>query len=121
MTDLCPICGDSLNSKYVHTLDCNGHKHAFHYECLMKSYEANGYKGNQCPYCRTKHGFLPIIPGLKKLIKGVHYSYYSDVPEYENNQKCKAILKKGKRIGEECGGSCAIGYTYCARHNKNAS
>ena len=30
----CPICGDDLNSKYIHKLDCG---HEFHYECLFKS------------------------------------------------------------------------------------
>ena len=107
----CDICGEPHKCKHVHTLKCN---HSFHYECIMKSYMSSRDKFNQCPLCRTKQGCLPIVNGLPKLIRGIHYM--DECPEY-NAGTCNAILKSGKRKGLECGSKCVLGFNVCNRHH----
>ena len=107
----CDICGEPHKCKYVHTLKCN---HSFHYECIMKSYIASRDKYNQCPLCRKKQGCLPLVNGLPKLIRGIHYM--DECPEY-NAGSCNAILKSGKRKGLECGSKCVLGFNVCNRHH----
>ena len=110
----CDICGDLLNLKYTHTLPtCN---HIYHYECIMKTFMFNKNKCNFCPLCRTKSGLLPIVNGLPKLIKDIHYIHYNNIPEYEC-KPCNATLKTGKRKGLECGSKCIIGSHICKRHH----
>ena len=62
----CMICSMPLCEQYCHKLECG---HTFHYECLLTSAIINrrhSSSHNSCPYCRTKHGYLPIINGLTK-------------------------------------------------------
>ena len=107
----CDICGEPHKCKHVHTLKCN---HRFHYECIMKSYVASRDKYNQCPLCRKKQGCLPIVNGLPKLIRGIHY--IDERPEY-NAGTCNTVLKSGKRKGLECGSKCMLGFNVCSRHH----
>ena len=72
---LCNICGDRLGNLPIHTLECNHH---FHYDCILKSFQTSQEHYNVCPYCRHTIEKLPIVNGLKKLIRGIHY-----ITEYE--------------------------------------
>ncbi len=109
----CGICGDLLNEKYTHTLNCN---HTFHYECIMKTFQYNKKLYNQCPLCRQPSGLLPLVNSLPKLIKGIHY--YDNYPPHYESTKCQQILKSGKRKGCECGLTCMLGLNVCKRHHK---
>ena len=129
----CAICGLSLSDGYVHKLDCG---HEFHYECLLKSFKSKTHgnysyykkSNNNCPYCRSPNNILPIVNGLKKIEVGIHIKvndFYKNKglgTVYNNklinlqNVTCKAILKKGKRVGETCGKSCKLGSYYCGSH-----
>lgn len=121
----CGICGLELNEKFPYTLDCI---HKFHYECLLKtysniSYTVNGKYSMQCPYCRTKSNYLPLVNGLKKIIPGVHCKINSAEIDEKNkilnekySQKCGYTLTRGKNKGNDCGKNCVLGYGYCKTH-----
>ena len=126
----CAICGSSLYESYTHILSCG---HTFHYECLLKSFKfkSSHYKNNNnCPYCRSPNNILPAVNGLKKLELGIHIKpsdYYKDrglgVIYNKNlrnlqNVPCKAILKRGERVGKICGKNCKLGSYYCGSHKK---
>lgn len=116
----CAICGLALNEKYPHKLECG---HCFHYECLIKSFGTyNVEKNRNCPYCRKKTNYLPLIYGLKKIIPGIHCSFYElkdKKEELKNYQiKCNHILTRGKRKHEQCGKNCKLGYQQCGIHHK---
>jgi len=114
MTDTCcDICGDLLNDKYVIKLYCN---HSFHYECVMKSFQCEKKKMNSCPLCRQTHGILPVVNGLTKVIRGIHYYDNKNIPQL-NNTPCCTILKSGKRKGEPCNAKCMLGMDHCNRHH----
>ena len=115
MTDIeeCPICGDDLNSKYVHELEC-GHK--FHYECLFKSLKFQNK--NICPTCRKPFNLLPIVNGLKKLEYKIHYDNTNKDLIKLDNIKCNHILTKGKNKGKKCNKNCKLGYFTCTAHTK---
>lgn len=114
MTDnSCDICGDLLNDRCVIKLNCN---HSFHYECVMKSFHCEKKKMNSCPLCRQSHGLLPVVNGLTKVTRGIHYIDYKDIPEL-NNTPCCTLLKSGKRKGEPCNAKCMLGMTVCKRHH----
>ena len=113
----CCICGEVDKYKFSIKLICG---HIYHHECIMKTFEcdkdtSNGKKknSNYCPYCSKDIGLLPIINGLKKPIKNIHYK--DIIPEY-NNVKCKAIIKSGKNKGIICNRNCMLGYNYCKLH-----
>lgn len=111
----CDICGELLEIKYFHTLkNCN---HTYHYECIMKTFMYDKKRKNQCPLCRTENGLLPIVNGLSKLTKGIHYNDVTvNLPNYESIS-CNAILQSGKRKGQECGSKCMLGLSVCKRHH----
>ena len=114
MTDTCcDICGDLLNDKCVIKLNCN---HSFHYECVMKSFQCEKKKMNSCPLCRQTHGLLPVVNGLTKVTRGIHYIDYKNIPQL-NNTPCCTILKSGKRKGESCNAKCMLGMDHCKRHH----
>lgn len=104
----CAICYEK-NDDYTHKLNCG---HTFHYNCLYLSFKNS--KNNDCPYCRSKHNYLPIVPGLKK--------FNSKIIEYDINKldlinkKCDMILKKGKNKGTQCSKNCKLGFNYCSVH-----
>ena len=115
----CMICSMPLHEQYCHKLDCG---HTFHYECLLTCAIINrrhSSSQNTCPYCRTKHPFLPIVNGLSKnkIKPGIHYSFADNVPEY-TVIKCQHILTRGKRKGELCNKNPQLGFTCCRVHNK---
>jgi hypothetical protein len=110
--DRCDICGDPSNEKYVVALHC---KHSFHYECIMKSFQCVKKSHNQCPLCRQNHGLLPIVNGLPRLYRGIHYidSYPTDYKQ----TRCSTIMKSGKRKGSPCDAKCMVGLDICKRHH----
>ena len=113
MDDYCAICGDHMNQKYVQGLPCS---HKYHYECIQKSFMCDRKKTNQCPLCRNPSGLLPLVNGLPKLIRGVHYvNLNQGIPEYKCTP-CEASLKSGKRKGLTCGAKCMLGFSVCKRH-----
>lgn len=107
----CNICGEPLSTKPSHTLDCN---HCYHYECIQKTF-IMFRKKCKCPLCGQYSKGLPLVNGLPKLIKGIHYT--DEPPEYES-AKCEHLLKSGKRKGEKCGAKCGLGLDVCNRHHK---
>ena len=68
----CIICGEEKNKHFIHKLDCG---HDFHYECIVKCFK-NCMKDRRCPYCRSNQNNkqLPIVNGIKKYHKGIHYT-----------------------------------------------
>ena len=119
----CMICGESLDQGYVEHLTCD---HAFHYECLCKSYmTSRKWKGrhckNRCPYCSATSGYLSHVNGLKKLVKGIHYNPEdTEAPSYVS-VKCGHILSRGKNKGTPCNRTCQVGFYACKLHNKPIS
>jgi len=120
MEDYCSICGDELNSKYTHKLECG---HTYHYECIMKTFQnTNNIHSKNCPYCRKNTGYLPIVKGLKKIVPGIHIDYISNIQPQQSeiieNNKCSFILTRGKNKGNQCSKYCFLGYDYCKIHYK---
>ena len=76
----CNICGDRLGNLPIYTLECG---HRFHYECILKSFQTSQEHNNVCPYCRHTIERLPVVNGLKKLTRGIHY-----ITEYYNTLHC---------------------------------
>ena len=110
----CSICGDLLSTKFPIKLSCN---HSYHYECIMKAFMCDRKKLNQCPLCRRPHGLLPLVNGLLRLTRGIHYiDLTKGLPKYES-VSCISILKSGKRKGLQCGSRCMIGFSMCKRHH----
>jgi len=114
--EICNICGDNLSNAHIHKTNCN---HIFHYECLQKSLQNSFDKNNSCPLCRQHIDLLVPVNGLKKLIRGIHYTS----EQYKNslnyiNIPCKDILKSGENKGSVCNKNCKIGYDSCGRHVK---
>ena len=109
----CSICGEE-NDDYLYTLGCN---HTFHYQCLFLSFKNS--KNNDCPYCRSKNNFLPIVPGVKKFNPKIH-DWKSDTINLID-QKCEMVLKKGKNKGNKCTKNCKLGYNYCTVHLKQVN
>lgn len=121
----CGICGLPINDKFSYNLDCG---HTFHYECLLKtfsnhSYTVNGKYNIQCPYCRKKFSYLPLVNGLKKITPGVHCSIETNTINAKKNElklhynnKCGYTLTRGKNKGQSCGKNCVLGYGYCKLH-----
>ena len=107
----CNICGSPLNYKFSHRLDCN---HIYHYECIQKTFLLSRQKC-KCPLCGKDSNGLPIVNGLPKLIKGIHYM--DILPDYVS-LPCTQLLKSGKRKGEECRTKCMLGMNVCNRHHK---
>ena len=107
--DICNICGDLKNDKYIHKLQCG---HEFHYECILKTFLSSTNK--LCPLCRSLENDLPIVNGLKKIYPNIHYKVGQKVEH--NNIPCKHILKTGKNKGNHCNNKCKVGYMYCGKH-----
>lgn len=109
----CIICGEGNNNQYVQKLDCG---HEFHYNCILKCFLCNKNE-KMCPYCRKPQTMLPIVNGLKKYHKGIHY--IDNVSEINfTNTKCQYILKSGKNSGNVCNNNCKVGFNYCGKHLK---
>ena len=122
MNNECYICGEANDKyKYKHRLCCG---HMYHYECIMKTFECDtdtacGKKkhSNYCPYCSKDVGILPIINGLPKIIKGIHYPYNEKKPNIKEIA-CIAIISSGKNKGIVCNRKCIMGYNNCKLHKK---
>ena len=115
-TDVCLITQEPLSRPFV-TLSC-GHKFnyaAIYYEVLQQK-KTRSEGGNvlettrllshqmKCPYCRhIENNILPYFPGL-----GIPKTRLVNSPNRWSlqNDKCKAIIKSGKRRGIECGNPC---------------
>ena len=112
----CNICGDRLGNLPTHTLECNHH---FHYECILKSFQTSQEHNNVCPYCRHTIERLPVVNGLKKLTRGIHYiTEYEKINYNYKNIPCQHVLKSGKNKGELCNKNCIVGSDCCGRHFK---
>tara|TARA_B100000900_G_C20596206_1_gene723499 strand:- start:2148 stop:2549 length:402 start_codon:yes stop_codon:yes gene_type:complete len=111
--EMCGICGDLLNQKFVYKLPCN---HTFHYECIYKSLVHTRSTCNKCPYCRQTFETLEPVNGLKDLKYTIHYLDKNNKPEY-TNVKCEHIMTRGKNKGNKCGKNCQLGYFRCGLHN----
>jgi hypothetical protein len=85
----------------------------------MKSFQCEKKKKNSCPLCRRSHGLLPVVNGLTKVTRGIHYIDYKNIPQL-NNTPCCTILKSGKRKGEPCNAKCMLGMDHCKRHHLSA-
>jgi len=109
----CIICGEEKNKHFIHKLDCG---HDFHYECIVKCFKSC-MKDMRCPYCRSNQNNkqLPIVNGIKKYHKGIHYTENLNEIKYENI-KCQYILKSGKNKDNKCNNNCKLGYNYCGKH-----
>lgn len=103
--DECPICYIKNDNKKI-TLKCS---HTFHLECLIETFKYD--KIRCCPYCRTS--YPPIICNENDVfIKGFH-----KLKVITDTDKCVAIIKTGKRKGEQCGCKVSFsGATLCGRH-----
>tara|TARA_B100001094_G_scaffold19429_1_gene16602 strand:- start:149 stop:526 length:378 start_codon:yes stop_codon:yes gene_type:complete len=111
MEGCCEICGDLLDSQYVHKLSC-GHK--YHYQCIFLTYKHT--KNIQCPYkCKMKEK-LPLVNGIKKVVPWIHEVDEANVYE---NKKCETLLTRGKNKGMSCSRYCELGYFNCKIHNKS--
>ena len=109
-----PDCCDSNNCDCKEDIVITLCNHSFHKDCLYETYLSNKdiYKKKnirECPYCRSHSGWFPLKD--------------DEVPEiyihknFQNIKRCEAILKSGKRKGEEC--NCIIKnieFGYCGRH-----
>lgn len=122
----CAICGEELSTKLSHKLNCGTLEdpHIFHYECLLKTFTTTySEKNRNCPYCRKKMDYLPLVYGLKKVIPGIHCSLYDlkdkkgELKDYQI--KCRHILTRGNRKNEYCGKNCQLGSEYCSVHSKS--
>ena len=118
----CYICGEIDKYKFSIKLNCG---HTYHYECIMKTFEydkdtSNGKKknSNYCPYCSKDVGLLPIINGLNRPIKSIHYMIGEEKPKIYQ-VKCKGIIKSGKNKGKICNRKCMLGSEYCKLHKGN--
>ena len=111
----CDICGDPHKLKYVHKLSCG---HAYHYECIQKSFTCDRKNHrNYCPLCRKDVGLLPLVNGLSKLVRGIHYTDITKgLPKWEC-KPCNSVLMSGKKKGLSCGAKCMIGFNVCKRHH----
>ena len=117
--DTCSICGDLMSDKFTHKLTCG---HEYHYECLLKSFGNYSEKNINCPYCRKKCEYLPLVNGLKKITVGIHCAFIDKevlTEELKNyNCKCNYIFKRCKNVGQECGKNCKLGFYVCNAHFK---
>ena len=116
----CLISGDKLEKNHI-TLEC-GHKFNFYniYNEVIKQKCKENYNETQhlkkyqvkCPYCRSVQNYLlPQVEGYA-IIKYVNAPLkYVMMPN-----KCKAILKSGKRKGKMCDKPCYG--DYCSFHKK---
>ncbi len=121
MSDECLICGDNFKYKYKHKLCCG---HVYHYECIEKTFILDkdvscGKKKNKnyCPYCSNEAGILPIVNGVQKIIKNIHYSETEEKPDTVKIL-CKGIIATGKNKGNICNRKCMIGFNHCRLHKK---
>jgi len=91
----CYICCCELDigEETLIKTNCN---HYFHYECLFDTFK-HCSKSRECPYCRKKTGYIPLIFGQCP-IKKIHKEYFKS-----HKHKCVAILKSGKKKGQICG------------------
>ena len=116
--EMCMICGDSLGEGCIETLQCG---HNYHYMCIFKTFQIckrghySSHK-NKCPYCRQSSGYLPLVNGLAKPIKHIHYDPAYPIPEYVP-VRCTYILKRGKNKGNPCDCKCQVGMFVCKRHS----
>ena len=116
----CLIGGEQLNENHVR-LNCN---HKFNYINLLNEVCVQRQKNVleiqtitkyqiKCPYCRgVQNGIMPYIKDIvaKKML-GVNWP----PSKIMKNERCKAVLKSGKRRNQRCNKpSC---YKYCKIHN----
>ncbi len=125
-SDLCLITGEVIRDDHI-KLVC-GHKFNYHpifnelsNQKVYSKLETHRLKKFQikCPYCRTiQNGVIPFNKGFPMLKEeGVNWP----PKRIAKNEKCTAILRSGKRKGEECGRQCFS--TLCPIHqnSKNKS
>lgn len=112
--NMCYICCCDLDDIVIKT-KCG---HFYHYECLQHSIinsKFSYYTKQECPYCRSNAGWLPLL-GDNKPLRNVHKEY-SFKPS--TNKSCLAIIKSGKKKGMLCGCKIKMGSeneNLCGRH-----
>ena len=116
MDNICTICGDDNTNQYMYTLNCS---HAFHYKCLSNSFSAA--RNRNCPLCRNKSDYLPLLNGTKKAIHHVHFDINTSIEDLETldsytSSKCDFILTRGGNKGTDCNKTCEIGFYKCSKH-----
>lgn len=118
----CDICGESNNYMLMHRLCCG---HIYHYECIQRTYECDkdlslGKKKNTnyCPYCSKETGLLPIVNGIKKPKKYIHYNRHEEKPKITETY-CLGTICSGKNKGKICNRKCIVGRKYCKLHKKH--
>ena len=85
----CCICGDNLDKKFSITLSCN---HKYHYECISKTFISRKSEKSvrRCPLCNSKCDLLPVVNGLKRPIKHIHYVHI--YPAEFKNIPCQYLI-----------------------------
>ena len=114
--NLCYICYDEIkNDSDKVVLNC---KHHYHYQCALLVFKSNNGK-KQCPYCRSPSGYLPLHPGMLP-IKNIHAEYKKDKNIQINfiPGRCKHILKRGPKSGNQCSLKIKYDSGYCRIHHK---
>jgi len=115
----CLIDGQPLNDTHIE-LKCS---HKFNYLSIMNEVKIQRKYNNlevqklsyyqiKCPYCRSIHnGILPYYKDIvEEKIRGINWP----PSKVLKIKLCVAILKSGKRKGEQCNKSCML--KLCSMH-----
>ncbi len=122
--EICYICCDTLTlnsqekDEVVIKTKCN---HFYHYECLLTSIKnkPSYYSNNrqECPYCRSSIGWLPLLTENQIPVKYAHKEYFNN--KLKDTILCQAIIQSGKKKGQLCGCKVKIFGSKCCGRHKN--
>ena len=126
ISEKCLVCYESFaetKDEITIQLLCG---HGFHYDCIMESYKMKTSKTGtsitrrECPYCRGKGGYLPLLDGMEACAY-VHKEYDMKI-KYEKYYgkwgQCKGMIKNGT---ERCKNRAKYSVNgqltgYCGKH-----